>query len=252
MFAEYPQTHQIPALRQLWQEAFGDDDAFLDLFFTTGYSPRRCRCVTVDGRVAAALYWFDCLWDGKKLAYFYAVATAADLQGRGLCRFLLENTHSLLAREGYAGAVLSPGSDSLYRMYEKLGYRIMSAVREFSCEAASVPCPVTQITKGEYARRRKSLLPKGGILQEGESLDFLAAYSAFYVGTDCLLCARLDGNKLFVPEILGKTDQAAGIVRHFGCREGCFRTPGEEKSFAMYRSLTCDSAMPAYLGHAFD
>ena len=46
-------------LRRLWKQAFGDTDSFLNSFFTFGFSPDRCRQITVDGNVAAALYWFD-------------------------------------------------------------------------------------------------------------------------------------------------------------------------------------------------
>ena len=72
MFANYPQPHEIPALRLLWQEAFGDSDAFLDKFFSVGYNQNRCRVVMREAQAATALYWFDCQWEGKKLAYLYA------------------------------------------------------------------------------------------------------------------------------------------------------------------------------------
>ena len=81
MFAKHPERRELPALRQLWQEAFRDDDAFLDKFFSTGFHPNRCRVVMQNGRAAAALYWFDCQWEDKKLAYLYAVATAKSQQG---------------------------------------------------------------------------------------------------------------------------------------------------------------------------
>ena len=252
MFAEYPQSHHIPALRKLWQEAFKDSDAFLDIFFTTGYSPDRCRVILSDGQAAAALYWFDCVWQKKKLAYLYAVATAEVFRGRGLCRQLLEDTHKLLKGRGYAGVVLSPGNAGLFRMYEKMGYRVMSSVREFSCCAGEESYPLTALTKTEYAKRRAALLPSGGILQEAESLDFLSAFSKFYASEHCLLCVRREADTLFVPELLGDPSHAGGILRSLGCREGVFRTPGAEKPFAMYRGLTEDPAIPGYLGHAFD
>ena len=252
MFADYPHPEQLPALRKLWKEAFGDEDAFLDQFFSTAYSPRRCRVVTADNQVAGALYWLDCSWEGKPLAYFYAVATAQAFQGRGICRFLLADTHALLAEQGYAGVVLCPGNDGLFTMYAKLGYQTMSTIREFTAEADGSHCPLTELSPEEYARRRKALLPEGGILQEGESLSFLTTFSSLYAGTDCLLCARRDGNTLFVPEILGNTDRAREILGYFGCETGTFRSPGPGKAFAMYHSLAKVAATPNYLGHAFD
>ena len=40
MRSDHPTDNEIPGLRQLWQEAFGDADAFLDSFFQTAFSPR--------------------------------------------------------------------------------------------------------------------------------------------------------------------------------------------------------------------
>ena len=69
------QPGDFPGLTKLWQQAFGDTDAFLDSFFGTAFSPERCLCIRLEERVAAALYWFDCQWEDKRLAYLYAVAT---------------------------------------------------------------------------------------------------------------------------------------------------------------------------------
>ena len=252
MFVNYPQPQDISALQQLWQEAFQDDDAFLDKFFATGYSQNRCRVILEDGLAAAALYWFDCQWEGKKLAYLYAVATAKTFQGKGLCRFLMEDTHALLGQLGYAGAVLVPGSDSLRGMYEKMGYRAATTIQELSSGAGIEAFPVVKISPAEYARLRRAMLPDGGIVQEGAGLAFLETYSQFYAGNGCLLCAIQDGQKLNVPEFLGDVSRIPGILRHLGCQNGAFRTPGPGKPFAMYRSFTEDTSAPNYLGHAYD
>jgi predicted acetyltransferase len=108
MRIDAPTTAQIPALRALWKEAFADEDVFLDIFFSASFSPERCRCLTVQDQLAAALYWMDCSAGEAKLAYIYAVATAKAYRGRGLCRALLEDTHAVLKRMGYAGAILVP------------------------------------------------------------------------------------------------------------------------------------------------
>ena len=94
MKADYPTREQTEGLCKLWQEAFGDNDAFLDAFWSTAFSSDRCRCITVDGEVAAALYWFDCRCENKPMAYLYAVATARSHRGKGLCKALMESTHT--------------------------------------------------------------------------------------------------------------------------------------------------------------
>ena len=103
MRIDQPAPTHIPALRQLWQEAFGDSDAFLDGFFDTAFSPDRCLCVFEED-LAAAVYWFDCRFAGRKIAYLYALATKKSHRGRGIARALMEETVARLQKTGYAGA----------------------------------------------------------------------------------------------------------------------------------------------------
>lgn len=251
MRSDFPAPSHIPGLRKLWQEAFGDDDAFLDSFFLTGFSPKRCRGIFAEDTAAAALYWFDCHWNGKPVAYLYAVATAKAFQGQGLCRALMEETHKLLAQSGYHGAVLVPGSASLFKMYGGMGYRSMPGIKEFSCEASHTPAAVRKITKEEYAALRRQLLPQESILQEGENLDFLQEMLTLWAGESCVFCAREEDGCLTVPELLGDA-APADILAALGCKEGTFRTPSGQRPFAMYRCLTEDTQTPEYFGLAFD
>ena len=93
-----PTEAQMEDLRKLWKEAFGDTDAFLDLFYERGFHQSRCRCITLDGKVVSALYWFDgtikktasnYALGENQVAYIYAVATLEEFQGLGLCHRLM-------------------------------------------------------------------------------------------------------------------------------------------------------------------
>ena len=184
MTVDRPAESQYPALRSLWQQAFGDPDVFLDGFFATGFSPDRCRCIRWNDRLAAALYWFDCRWQGKKLAYIYAVATEEDFRGKGFCRSLMEDTHAHLKKLGYAGAVLVPGSRELFGMYEKLGYRGFSPKLWQELPAAEPAVPIRALTAEEFAEKRPTFLPEGGVLQEGATLAYLSTFAGFYEADD--------------------------------------------------------------------
>ena len=251
MTIDFPGSCQIPALRALWQQAFGDTDAFLEDFFAFAFSPDRCRCVTQDGAVIAALYWFNCTWEGKPLAYIYAVATDWAFRGQGLCRMLMENTHAHLKEQGYCGCILVPGSPGLFELYEKLGYSICSHIREFEC-TAGVPISLRQLTAAEYAALRRQYLPSGSVVQEQETLALLQTHSCFYAGENCLLVCAPDGEKLVIGELLGAPEAAPGVVAALGYPRGKVRTPGGERPFAMYRSLTDDPNAPKYFGLALD
>ena len=243
MKADYPTREQTEGLCRLWQEAFGDDDAFLDTFWSTGFSADRCRCITVDGEVAAALYWFDCRCDSVPMAYLYAVATAKKHRGKSLCHHLMEDTHALLKALGYAGSILVPGEPGLFAMYEKMGYRRFGGMDTLLCEAGQ-PVALRQITAEEYAWLRPGFLPVGGVEQDG--MAFFETYAKFYTGEGFLLAATED----FGLELLGDTTAGAGIAGALGWPSGKFRIPGTTP-FAMYHSLA-EGPTPGYFGLAFD
>jgi predicted acetyltransferase len=157
MIIKSPEDRHIPNLRQLWQQAFGDSNETLDAFFATGFSPDRCHYLMENDTVVSALYWFDCQLNGQKLAYLYAVATDEKYRGRGLCRALMENTHSHLLEQGYAAAVLVPGTENLFCLYEKMGYATFGYVWEFTCKAENAPVQLQKLTAAEYAQKRKAL-----------------------------------------------------------------------------------------------
>lgn len=242
MKIDYPLEMQIPGLRSLWKEAFGDSDAFLDIFWDTAFSADRCRCITVDGQVAAALYWFDCRLDDRPIAYVYAVATAKTFRGQGLCRKLMDDTRLLLADLGYSGIILVPEMH-LIGMYEGMGYKVCSYVREFTCRASSNPVVLQEISAAEYADLRRQYLPKGGVVQENENLQFLSGISKLYTGDGFLYAEEA--------ELLGNAGAAPGILAALGKTSGTFRCPGNEIPFAMYLPLDNQRA-PAYFGLAFD
>ena len=172
MIIDAPREGQLPALKALWKEAFGDTDAFLDLLERTAFSPKRCRCITEDGQTLAALYWFDCSYGKSRIAYIYAVATAMSHRGQGLCRALMDDTHRHLSSLGYELAMLVPGSRELFGFYERMGYSVCCHIGELSCPASHSGIGLKKISAAEYGRLRGELLPEGGVIQENENLDF--------------------------------------------------------------------------------
>ena len=238
-------------LKNLWHLAFGDGMEFIELFFRTAYSPHRCLYLEENGQITAALYWLDCEYRGQKHAYIYAVATHPEHRGKGLCRRLMDKTHALLTGQGYTAALLRPADDSLRRMYRKMGYRDATWVSEFDCSATEA-IPIRRLDEEEYARLRRLYLPEDGVLQEGVSLTYLAAYAELYAGEDFLLAGIREDDCFFGLELLGSREAAPGILSALGCQEGRFRCPGPELHFGMFLPLTEGAKEPGYLGLVFD
>lgn len=241
----------IEQAKQLWREAFGDPEGFIEAFFQTGFSFARCRALEEKGQLAAALYWFDCQWNEKKLAYIYGVATAKAFRGKGLCRKLMEDTHRHLQKNGYDSAVLVPASEGLFVMYEKMGYRGFSPMEKREIPAAG-KTEVSPIDAAGYAKLRRQWLPEGGILQEGDTLSFLESYAQFYIAGDAVFCAAREDATLYIQEFFGDPEKISSIAASLGAEKASVRLPGENKPFAMYKSFTENTAMPGYFGIALD
>lgn len=252
MKSDYPAPALVPQLRSLWKEAFGDTDAFLDVFFSTAYDPRRCRCITEDNQVLAALYWFDVTCNGQKQAYVYAVATAKAARGRGLCRTLMDDTAALLAAEGYHGILLVPQDEGLRGMYGKMGYQNATTLSESVCAAGKSPLSVTELTPEDYALRRTALLPPFGVIQEGENLIFLSSLARFYAAPGLLAAVSRETEHLRILEYLGDPASAPDFVTALGAREATLRFPGNDLPFAMHLPLASNCVKPAYFAFCFD
>ena len=249
-----PQSGDLPQLRSLWREAFGDPDALIDDFFRTAYLPERCRCLTVDGTVAAALYWLDCTCRGARIAYLYAIATAEAYRGRGFCRALMAETHRVLAEEGYRGAILVPAEPSLFGLYERMGYRTATFSAEVKAEASDAgdALPIRRIDGATYATLRRAYLPDGGVVQEGETVAFLETQYALYAGEDFLLAASEEDGQIFGTELLGDVRVLPRLLYALNASSGVFRTVGSEAPLSMYLPLAKDAPTPSYFGLPLD
>lgn len=251
MRIDYPAPRLEPQLRRLWQMAFGDSEELAAKFFATGFSRRRCRCSVEDGKVAAALYWFDTEYLGQRFAYLYAVATHPDFRNRGLCRALVTDTLRCLAEQGFAGALLQPQDGRLREMYGRMGFRDCCRAGAFSC-AAGEPAALRPVSAEEYARLRREYLPPDGVVQEGADLAYLGSYASFFAGADFLLACETQENGLIGTELLGNAGAAPGILGALGYPDGQFHTPGKALPGAMLCPLRQDVQAPGYFGLVLD
>lgn len=250
MKTDNPSQSLLPSLKRLWKASFGDSDAFIDRFFAVAFAPERCLCIADGDEVLAAAYWFDVTFSQQKGAYVYAVATAEAHRGKGLCRKLMDSIHTHLQTRGYEAVLLVPGNPQLREMYGKMGYVNFGGIREFACIAGDAPLKVKEISAEDFAAARRTRLPAGGVVQEGENLRFLEQFYRFYQGGDCLLAAASTGSELFAAEFWGDAADAPGLLAGLGAQSGVFRTAGQE-AFGMYHPLGNNCA-PAYFAFAFD
>ena len=237
----------ITALRQLWQQVFGDSDAYLDLFFGTAYAPQRCMVLVQEDRIAAAAYWMDCSFQGAPLAYLYAFAVSPSLQGQGLGSHLLEHIHCHLVDLGYQQILLLPGEESLRRYYGRFGYETVSYYNELTLPRGT-PIPLESIDAEAYRLARRAYLENTGVLQEGGSLSLLEGCARFYRGANFL--AAVDRESSLCLELLGDPSSASGIAGALGLESLKFRTPGNQIPFAMAKPLA-EASLPHSIHFGF-
>ena len=238
-------------IRPIWEEAFGNPDFFLDQFEEYGYAPEGFRIISEDGKPVSVHYFFDCEYDGGRVAYIYGVATKKEYRGRGYSTALLKETHEYLRREGYAGAILVPASPELFSFYERLGYEVSSFVTEIEAVASGRMLPLYSINAEEYMALRREYAPSGAVWQDkGKMLDYIASDNEFFKGDGFILAAREcvfdDGERgVFATELLGDASLAGDILTSLGYSRGTFRTVGEKKPFSAYLSFNGNPA-PAW------
>lgn len=225
----------IPQLRKLWHQVFGDDQAYLDLFFQTAYAPERCMVLTQQGQLTGGAYWLDCSLDGRPIAYLYALAIAPDVQGQGLGTMLLGKIHSHLTALAYQAVLLVPGQESLRNYYNRFGYRTVSYYQEFSAQK-STPIPMQRLNAQTYGALRREYLGANSVLQEGASLALLDGSAQLYRGEGFL--AAVDPEASHCLELLGDRSAAPGIAATLGLESCRFRVPGPQTPYAMGKNLS--------------
>jgi len=124
-------------LKELWHTVFGDDYAYINLFFKNEYSLCDTFAEIVDGKVVSVLYLLDCrvdfnggTYNGK---YLYAAATHPDYRSRGLMgKLIIEAIDYCKNNSGIDFISLVPANDGLYDYYGKFGFKTAF----YRCEAA--------------------------------------------------------------------------------------------------------------------
>ena len=112
----------VPGIAALWQEAFGDSRDAVEQFFES-FPDCRSFVAECDGVIVSMVHALpQMLSPDTPAAYIYAVATAKERRGQGLCRQLMTFAEEDLREKGFSLCVLTPGEPSLFRFYESLGY----------------------------------------------------------------------------------------------------------------------------------
>lgn len=110
----------MPSVKALWQEIFGDDSEFIDRFYSAFPAGENTFVAKIGEKTVGMVNSLDCKLTRKNERfygkYIYALAVSNEYRGRGVARALLE------ACEEGDFVLLVPETSDLFDMYAHLGY----------------------------------------------------------------------------------------------------------------------------------
>ena len=251
MISRWARPEELEELQALWQRVFGDGPEITGAFWDRFPPEKHTRIIGRDD-IAAMASWIPMALEGQAGAYVYAVATAPEQRGRGLCRALMEELENALAEQGISFAALCPAEPSLYDFYAGLGYETAFFRHVWRAEAAQKRLDLEQITPAEYGALRENYLPAPHCVWNDTALSYLQETGVWFYRFSGG-CAAVSGEPLRVTELLGPAENAAALCRSLGASGAEVSAPGMERARGMAKSLRIgQKTPPAYLGFAFD
>jgi len=118
--------------RELWQEVFGDEREFVDLFMIEVYRPENMLVKEEQGSVVSMLHIVQMQTSLGLTGYLYAIATASEFRGRGYASQLIAEALQLMRSRGYDVAMLIPSTIEVKAFYERFGFEDRAYLMDFS------------------------------------------------------------------------------------------------------------------------
>ncbi|MDO4272557.1 MAG: GNAT family N-acetyltransferase [Eubacteriales bacterium] len=126
----------IPQLKILWKQAFGDEDEYRDDFFRRVFRPEYTLCEVQNGIITAMLYKLPCTVrtygdKAQNAWYFYALATKRDWRGKGIMGRLIAAAKEEIFSDGDQMIFLIPAEQSLVDYYLRFQFQPMNKISSF-------------------------------------------------------------------------------------------------------------------------
>lgn len=209
----------VPSLKALWTETFGDSAALVDKFFELLPSMGSGLVAERFGEIFGAAYIIETeLWNSngfsKKIGYIYAVAVEESERGNGLGAELVRACMRYAWENGIDICCTLPAEPSLYNWYEKTSglspatYCVYDTVYPSDCDA-----DIKEIYADEYGFARSDILkgrnyvnPSYPYLLFQEAI-FREYGGGYYACGDGIACGYIDGDTLYIKEALNDSPE---------------------------------------------
>ncbi len=271
----------IPSLKVIWQEAFGDDDAYISFFYENRFTESN-TLVWLEAQKPVAMLTLlpaKIVVEGRQhpVKYIYGVATKAEYRGRGISTALVNYANEQADRNN-EWLVLVPASESLFDFYRKCGYRTAFYLKELTINRAQIeraPKPeyrCSDIIAEEYKVLRDTCFAKSGyILWDVDAIDYVLRENRLVGGTATkitlggdshLLLYRKKDNILLVKETSLNYENLIPVLASIALQEEChtirvrlpqgFKADTPAQEFGMLYAKSPVDLTDAYLNLVLD
>lgn len=242
---------RIPALMDLWMEAFGEGKEEVLPFFCEIFPLCRAWQAEEGGTLCAMAYALPhTVRIGETAipgAYLYAVATKKEYRGQGIASRLLQEMEQALRVEGFAGLLLVPATAGLFAFYEKLGFlpfsfrdRMIIAAEAGEAEGCS---PEEYLSlRDKYLGETPHNVPPAAVLNHLE---------LFRWQDGCGAAERTERGTVF-RELLGDPSGAAWALTAMGEATALAILPAGHVPYAVAKPLTADFPKTGYFAFAME
>ncbi|SDN18954.1 GNAT family N-acetyltransferase [Acetanaerobacterium elongatum] len=185
----FAKNSDVPFLKALWREAFGDDDSFINFFYEHRFSESN-TLIWAENEIPVAMLTLlpAQMKMGKKfypVRYVYGVATKLEYRGRGISSELICYINEQ-ANKSHEMLVLVPAQESLFEFYKKFGYQKCFYLKDYSFpvqENLPVSYEVRPISPDEYKAIRDSRFQDDGyIIWDEKALAYIIEENTFWNG----------------------------------------------------------------------
>lgn len=132
MEIRHPRLEETVQLKEIWKVCFGDDDEYIQFYFSNAYQIRNTLVCAENDVIAAMMTVLPCILSvrGKQHrgSYVYAVATRPEYRKQGLMTRMHDQAKKLCEQRGDHFLTLVPASEELFSMYQKCGYQIFTSL----------------------------------------------------------------------------------------------------------------------------
>lgn len=226
----------VPWLKSLWINAFGDAPELVDTFFELLPSMGVGLVAEFYGELFGAAYILNTELHSpgappKKAAYIYGVAVDAQAQGQGIGAGLVRACMRYAWEQGADICCTLPAEPSLYGWYEKIGGFVPVSCCTFEeLSPSGSDIEIAELFADEYSYRRIDLLIKKPYISlyydwlQFQEAIFKTYGGGFYAYKDGIACGYLDGDTLLIKEALNDAPEfIPALCRKLGAKKALVR-----------------------------